>query len=755
MSCLRIALFSALVAAGTAARAAEPLPDVVLHVPLRERAMVPPAPASPSAQAIDATWLEARLPDLPTDAAQVLLPAHYRIRCAKDAAFAAGVSPEQVDHRHFPESARYAEAGGRDAARISVVYRIYLRLSAPLPPHKKCELKIAPAVARVPALPFTLDGAAPNDSLHVNQVGYRTADAKVAYLSAWTGSGSVDFRGAKTFEVIDEGTGEAVFSGPIHLDVAGAAERWSRSSIFSLDFSAVAAEGRYHLHVPGVGRSFSFRIAADAYRQVAYTLVRGLALQRDGDHGLTPGTTHWSRPPAHLDDAIDQQTGAQVDLAGGHMDAGDRGKYPWDSADAAASMLVAIELFPREVQALGESLQLPNSHNGVPDVLDEAAWELDWLAKAVLNTAGEGALAFYLRPQTGGYEQGAPPEGARRRVWFDKTMGPNRAETLYAAGALAFAASSPLFKEHLPAKCATWRKAALRAMAAFQRHQEDGKFWRDAGWYDSPAQPQKWSDELLLAAAGLFRLTGEARYAGMVRDAFPEEPLAGKQWGWKVDVPYLNAFALLARMKDEALGDVPERALKAAVAYGDAALGDGKRKYDAPFGAPLPWQAFQRVGWYFTGSASAFPLMVAYGLSGEAPFRDALVRDWNWLLGTNPLSRTFVSGLGDPQRSPRWMVHELAQVMWGRFRRGEGGWSEPPPGLFSADLQSGSYGTYLGDAWNAPRKAEKFPAQDASYPPLFRYHDSWTVENEATINRQARAALSVLPLIGVSPVVSR
>ena len=723
---------------------------------LRERAMVPPAPLQPAAAAVNANWVEAVLPDLAYDEKAVGDPARYRVRSADDAAFSRGVAPDAVDHRHWPESATYADAPGRDIARIIVVYRIFLRLPVALTAGKTYQLEIAPAVARTGALSFVFDGAAPNPALHVNQVAYRPGDAKVAYLSAWTGAHAVLFDSAPKFEVIDEEHGKPAFSGPVRLEVPAEQERWSRSNVYALDFSALGAEGRFHLHVPGVGRSFSFRIEAAAYNHVAYTLVRGLALQRDGDHGLTAAVTHWHRPPAHLDDAVDQRTGARVDLTGGHMDAGDRGKYPWDAADAAAALVLAIDLFPREVQALGESLQLANSHNGVPDLIDEAAWELDWLAKVVQNPAGDGAVAFYLRPRDGGYEQGAPLEGAPGRVYFDKTHGPNRAETLYAAGALAMAASSPQFQKYLPEKCKLYRRAALRAFAAFELHEDDEDYWRDAGWYDSPAKPHKWSDELLVASAALLRLTGEPKYAAWVRESFPQDPLATKQWGWKVDVPWLIGYALIARLDDPRIGVLPERAVQAVLKLGDAVFGDGRVRYDAPFGAPLPWPVNQRVGWYFTASASAFPLMVAYGITGETHYREALVRDWNWILGANPLSRTFVSGLGDPQRSPRWMVHEIAQVMWSRFRRGlPGGWSEPPPGLLSADLQAGRFSAFLKDNTNGPRRELKFPAHDAAYPALYRYQDAWTVENEATINRQARAAVSVLPLLELTRVVAR
>src|SRR5262249_23030981 len=152
---------------------------------------------------------------------------------------------------------------------------------------------------------------------------------------------------------------------------------------------------KYHLYIPGVGSSYSFRIGADAFNQIGYTLLRGLTMQRDGDHGIDDAAfTHWPRPPAHLDDAIIESTGKQADLSGGHMDAGDRGKYPHNMADVSGSLLSTMRLFPSEVEAVGESLQIPESSNGIPDVIDEAVYELDFLYKVVMNTPKDGTVPF-------------------------------------------------------------------------------------------------------------------------------------------------------------------------------------------------------------------------------------------------------------------------------------------------------------------------------------------------------------------------
>ena len=366
-----------------------------------------------------------------------------------------------------------------------------------------------------------------------------------------------------------------------------------------------------------------------------------------------------------------------------------------------------------------------------------------------MSSAKDGTLPFFLRPANGGYELGSPPEGQTKRVFYTRSKGPNRAETLFAAGALAMAARSPLFKKYLPARCALYRKAALRAFAGYEAHASDPGYWKDFGWYDSDAKPHKWSDEMLVAASNLFSLTGDAKYLPFIHAELRPDLAAARGWGWLADMPSLLAYVTLARSTDQRLDPAIANAARAAiVVFAESALGHDSKPFDRPFGAPLPWMINQRVGWYFTGCANAWPLMIGYAFTHDPRYLGQIADDWNWLLGTNPESRSFISGLGEPEHRPRWLVNEIAQVQWARWQAGDKtGWPEIPPGLFSADVQRGGFSWFLKDAHNAPLREEKFPVQDASYPALYRYHDSWTVDNELSIARQAKAAVSLMPLL--------
>jgi len=69
-----------------------------------------------------------------------------------------------------------------------------------------------------------------------------------------------------------------------------------------------------------------------------------------------------------------------VDVSGGWHDAGDQLKYLITGSYATAHMLLVYELYPERFEDRNNALGQPGS-NGIPDVLDEAKWGLDWIHK--------------------------------------------------------------------------------------------------------------------------------------------------------------------------------------------------------------------------------------------------------------------------------------------------------------------------------------------------------------------------------------
>lgn len=433
-----------------------------------------------------------------------------------------------MQYRYRAEDAPYNAIGTGNIGNINVYYRAFLQLPADkvMKEGKHYTVTIDTNVVTAGPFDFEFSTTATNWTIHSNQVGYRPDNVKIAYMDMYTGQGYVDFGNYTTFQVIDESMGSAAYSGSIVLSSAN--NRWTLSNIYSMDFSALTTPGTYHIYVPGVGVSYPFKINENIYKDViGYTAIRGLFMQRDGAAGLdNTNYTNWNRPSAHLDDAIDEATGEQVDLTGGHMDAGDRGKYPWNSAYTSAELLTGAFLFPNQIETLGENLELPESTNSKPDYLDETVYELDWLYKAVMNTSTDGTLCNWLRPSSGGYEQGQVVEGLTGRVFFNKTQGPNIAETLYAAGALASAYNTPIMQKYYPEKCAQYLTAAKRAYNGFKLRYAAGTIGTNTV-YDTTktGAPHTWSDEMMYCAASLLQATADkSEYLHWITEEMPTTP---------------------------------------------------------------------------------------------------------------------------------------------------------------------------------------------------------------------------------------
>ncbi|MDP6932940.1 MAG: glycoside hydrolase family 9 protein, partial [Myxococcota bacterium] len=238
-------------------------------------------------------------------------------------------------------------------------------------------------------------------SIKVNQVGFRTDHAsKALFLSHWVGELSpLEFSTDELgFDIVDAGTGETILSGTFEErlhhssyteDAYG--NNYTGATVWQADISSIVDEGEYHLVWEGVGRSRDFVIAPDVYDQQFQTVFRGLFHQRCGME-LSAALTEWSHEACHLDpvetttadyfvlgsdafsDLPGNATGELIDVSGGYHDAGDYDRRA-EHLLVVEHLTTLYELFPGRFDL--DSLDIPESGNGVPDVLDEALWAID------------------------------------------------------------------------------------------------------------------------------------------------------------------------------------------------------------------------------------------------------------------------------------------------------------------------------------------------------------------------------------------
>lgn len=161
-----------------------------------------------------------------------------------------------------------------------------------------------------------------SDSLAVNQIGYRTEDAKFVVFAGAGGR----------FRLIDESTGTAVWSGETGPEIRDAS---SRQTVFRGDFSAWRQPGTYRIVSDDGRRSPAFTIAGSVYGEAHRALFKAFYYFRCGMQLEEAFAGPWKHGPCHRQPAVvyGDET-RRVDAAGGWHDAGDYGKYVGPGAKA-------------------------------------------------------------------------------------------------------------------------------------------------------------------------------------------------------------------------------------------------------------------------------------------------------------------------------------------------------------------------------------------------------------------------------------
>jgi hypothetical protein len=685
----------------------------------------------------------------------------------------------------------YAPLAQRD---LRVATHFYLRLAAPIGSLASAvpvvEVRMPDAIAGKP--PFTLtakcDPLRTNPAIHVNQEGYVPSLPKKAMIGYYLGDmGEMEISAAPGFTLVDALNGETVFRGSLTVrrDVGYKTTPLPYQKVLVADFSEFTRPGEYRLHVPGLGCSLPFLIDDGIAMSFARTYALGLYHQRCGGENALP-FTRFVHDACHLAPAqipspqsnsefkftwatlsrtaseasrdnapqtaplLTSETGqlypffnkGTADVSGGHHDAGDYSKYSINSAALIHYLIFSVDSIPG-VAAL-DNLGLPESGDGISDVLQEAKWEADFLAK--LQDA-DGGFYFLVYPKTRAYESNVLPEKGDTQVVWPK----NTAVTAAAVAALAQCASSPQFKQHFPDAAAKYLKQAelgwqflAKAMA---KHGKSGAYQKITFYGDHYTH----DDELAWAACELFLATGNAHYREKLFAWFPNPAdYATFRWGWwRMSESWGNAirsYAFAARSGRLAASALDARYLRICegeiIAAGDDVLEwSTKNAYATPF--PLATKVVRGAGWYYSLD-QASDMAVAYQIEPKPAYLDAMVGAMNYEGGGNPVNVSYLTGLG--RKRQREIVHHYAQ----NDRR-----ILPPSGIPLGNLQAAfqhmpAYGFELRDASYPDDNATTAP-----FPFYDRWSDAYNVTTEFIAVNQARGLLATAFLAHHTPAPTR
>ena len=210
-----------------------------------------------------------------------------------------------------------------------------------------------------------------NKKIILNQLGYINTMPKTA---VFTGN-------AELFQIISAENGKTMFSGLASGPVFDAA---SGDTLSLIDFSTFNVCGSYYIRV-GLRKSSVFTISENPYRDVKLALLKGLYYSRCGRL-----EEHYAGEYAHDECHSDlvplfSAPSKRIDVRGGWHDSGGYGKYSVCTSVTLGHLLYAYTLFP---EGFAENTGIPESGNGIPDVLNECRVGLEWLLKMQAHDGG-------------------------------------------------------------------------------------------------------------------------------------------------------------------------------------------------------------------------------------------------------------------------------------------------------------------------------------------------------------------------------
>ena len=520
-------------------------------------------------------------------------------------------------------------------------------------------------------------------AIKVNQVGYRPdAPEKFAYLGGWIPTvGPVDFKSFPVFEVCREGDGSAVFSGTIDRRPSETVTRgtnsmsYSGEDIWQMDFSPFKDAGAFYIKVPGLGRSWPFRISPTVYGEAFYTAVRAFYHQRCGCALESPWTA-WKRGRCHappigacrlpgnggaiwsdgkgrsldwtgdMDFAVikaTEESGVSLDIWGGWHDAADYDRRQ-SHHEAEWDLMGLYELNPPAFT--DGQLNLPESGNGIPDLLDEVVYGLSVWKRAQRSDGGVcGRIETLSHPSHAGMpDMDTAP--------FFKGLETRESTMYYAASA---AQLSRLLQPFDGVASADFLKSARRAYAWAMRDDESTNVvdvtvkLKDKAGGGLVSQHLVWNERSdahywpgLHAALQLYLVTSNATYLADAETRFI--PYALRYF--KAYPNYLHqSWGLFVLAK----GSWPEtlRAASGAARQELIAQADTIMAWQVRTPYRHPWNSAKSRRWGFALAPTwARYAILAWKLTGDSKYLSSALLSADFHLGCNALGTVQTTGIG-------------------------------------------------------------------------------------------------------------
>lgn len=377
----------------------------------------------------------------------------------------------------------------------------------------------------------------------VDQFGYRPTAEKVAVIRnpAIGYDAGESFSPGNSYALVNEQTNAQVFTGTPTVWKNGQIDSTAGDRAWWFDFSTYTTPGTYYvLDVDRNVKSYTFEIREDIYNVVLKHAVRTFFYQRSGFAKEQPYAEEgWVDGASHVGPLQDKNcryylspndASTEKDLHGGWYDAGDQNKY---TAWTAGYIIEMLKMYEEAPSVWTDDFNIPESNNGIPDIIDEAKWGMDHLLRLQNN---DGSLIALV-----GVNSASPPSSATGQSLYSNV---NTSSTRKAAAAYAFGAR--IFKKAgLLCYADTLEQAALKAWEWAEAN--PAVMWSNVGTGVGAGDPEVNEYSLMVfrleAAMQLFALTGDTKYRDIYEADYQKVHLA--EWWYAFPYEHYEQEVLL------------------------------------------------------------------------------------------------------------------------------------------------------------------------------------------------------------------
>ncbi len=656
--------------------------------------------------------------------------------------------------------------------------------------------------------------------ISVNQLGYYPNLSKVAVLG--DNAGDILYGASKIslskssydFDVCDAKTGTVKYSG---TSSSGMNDKDSGDKVFKLDFTEFNEPGTYYIKV-GEWRSFDFKIGDDIYSDSSHNMLTNAInyfyqnrsgvdieekyitsgedksmLAHKGGHKTDTASVQkiWKNEYLDKSEATSTYASSKITANGGWYDAGDHGKYVVNGGIAVWTLQNMYERAIQSEEGVEKfadgsgTVVVPETGNKIPDILDEAAIELDWMTEMVVDSSeptwGKYAGMVYHKLHDHKWTGLATRPNDYEEEWGTVRIvkPPTFAATLNYAACAAQAAR--LWEPYDATKAAFYLEEAITSYEAFEKHYYPADLstkthpdldcecsaeeinekslyapmWQAKG--GGPYGDNEVRDDAYWAACEIFvsakklgdsaasdyydklseysnafkvttRITGGENASG-------EGSYTTFNWGNTASAGSMTLALNMDLLSDSEKKIVKDSILEAADDYIDTEDKQGygiPYLYDGPgYNDPNNLDPSITIKGYEWGSNSmvinnAMVMAYAYDLTGDVKYMNGVTTAMDYLLGTNPLNFSFITGYGtyyEQKPHHRYWSNELDKTL-----------PMAPDGILSGGPNAGLQDPYVR-ALGFVSGAEDNPSQRCFVDSI----EAWST-NEVTINWNAPLA---------------